>query len=174
MRATVHFLRKLAALHALAACLISSAPASTHAQRDEGLIFTDSVLASVRPDVKVVEASPDADLARENAASDASGRYTAFAVAAPDGKDGIFRDHIYVTHRRSAKTFEITGLPFAHRPFDNLSFTPRGLLQFDRWVNPHFGTRYRFDVRRRRLVYARAFADADYVESQKREQAGRP
>ncbi len=181
MRATFPSLRKLSALAVLAACSTLSLPAETAtlvgyapAQRGEGLIFTDSVLASVRDEVKAVESSPDASLAREDTASDASGRYTAFTVAVPFAQDGTSREHIYFTDRRAGKTFEITGLPFEYRPFDNFSFTPRGLLQFDQWVNPRFGTRYRFDVRRRRLVYARGFVDADYVERRKRERRGRP
>jgi hypothetical protein len=117
----------------------------------------------VSREVSVVAAAPDAALRKENSARDASGRFEAFTVEQPSPQAATFADRIFFTDRRARRTFEIRGLPNPHRPYNDLVFKGRRILQFDRWASPHFGVRYLVDVRRRRLVSARSFADADHV-----------
>lgn len=167
--------RRLAAAAVLALCcsltadaIVFTPIAPPRPQGEPDLVFTGSVLRAVSREVRIVAASPDPKLARENRARDRSGRFEAFTVndSAP-GVSGTL-DRIFFIDRRARRTYEIRGLLNPQRPFNDLTFKAAGLLQFERWANPHAGVRYRVDVRRRKLVSARSFFDADYVERQRK------
>jgi hypothetical protein len=167
--------RRLAAAVALLLCcsltasaIIFSPVAPHRSQGEPDLVFMGSILRAVSREVRIVAASPDPRLAKENRARDRSGRFEAFTVA--DSAPGVSGtvDRIFFTDRRAKRTYEIRGLLNPQRPFNDLTFKAGGLLQFERWANPHAGVRYRVDVRRRKLVSARSFFDADYVERQRK------
>lgn len=175
--------RRLEAFALLAACValalgpLGGAGAAHTGQRGERdtrqLVFTESVLREAAREVSVVEAGPPAGLRRKRRVTAPGGRFVAFTVEAPSG-GGVFHDRIFFTDLRARRTFEVRNLPDAHRPFDDLLITRGAVLQFDRWGAPHRGVRYRLDLRRRRLVSARVFFDADDVEHQRRPPAARP
>ena len=158
----------MAACVALALCpLTAAARPGQRGDRDtRQLVFTESVLREAAREVSVVEAAPPAGLGRKHQTTAPGGRYVAFTVEDSSG-GGVTHDRIFFTDLRARRTFEVKNLPDAHRPFDDLLITRGAVLQFDRWGAPHRGVRYRLDLRRRRLVSARVFFDADYVERQR-------
>ena len=159
------------AISAVALCTMLATPRALSFQRSSSdepeVVFTGSVLKDVRRQVLVVPEAPDSRLKRNNLAFDPSRRYVAFTVEDPKHTHGFF-DRIFFTDTQAKQTFEIQNLPLPYRPFDSLRFIRPGVLQFDRWAGPHTGVRYRLDVRRRELVSARSFIEADYLELQKK------
>jgi hypothetical protein len=129
------------------------------------LVFTGSTLKEETQRVRVELGAPAAGLQRKNLAVGPGGRFRAFTVEDPS-KPGGFFDRIFFEDVRAGRTYEIRNLLNAHRPFNDLRFH-RAVLQFDRWAGPHTGIRYRLDVRRRRLVSARTFIEADYLRLMK-------
>lgn len=131
------------------------------------LIFLRSVVRPVSRRAKIVKASPDAGIKQDNVAADRWRRFRAFTILDSTRSVRKYPDRIFFTDARTHQTFEILSLPEPHRPYDNLTFEG-GILQFDRWASPHHGVRYRLDVRRRKIIFARAFIEADYVERQRK------
>lgn len=129
------------------------------------LDFSGSVREEAARQARVVPRAVGAGLVRKNLAKGLRGRYRAFTVEDPARPDG-FVDRIFFEDVRAGRTYEIQNLKHPHRPFDDLKFVG-GVLQFDRWAGPHTGIRYRLDVRRRRLVSARTFIEADYLRLMK-------
>jgi hypothetical protein len=63
---------------------------------------------------------------------------------------------IVVVHERSSdKFFEIRGIEdFPWRPFNGLKWIDKDTLQFDQWVNPNNGGRYRVNFKSGKLTAA--------------------
>jgi hypothetical protein len=151
----------------LAAALVPAPPVVTGQTipHEPGLVFTGSVLKEEARQARVEPGAPAAGLQRKNLAVGLGGRFRAFTVEDPV-RPGGFVDRIFVEDVRAGITYELRDLSNAHRPFNDLKFH-RAVLQFDRWAGPHTGIRYRLDVRRRHLVSARAFIEADYLRLMK-------
>src|SRR5947208_11942314 len=66
------------------------------------------------PEFSIADTSLAAATAKENLVTDRARRYQAFTVS------DMQRFQLFVVERRTGKTREIQGLPFAWRPFSNL------------------------------------------------------
>jgi hypothetical protein len=106
-------------------------------------------------DVSFVVASPPRNAQREGLVSDQVRRYSAFTV-----RRRFDRFQLFVLDRRTGRTREIRGIPFASRPFSDLVWSDARTLLFDRWSSPHFGVHYAIDVVSGRLRAAVAFHDS--------------
>ncbi|MCA1631624.1 MAG: hypothetical protein LC774_15090 [Acidobacteria bacterium] len=95
------------------------------------------------------------------------GAFEAFTVEQPLRKTQAgtsVKDRIFFAQRKTGRVYEILGLPEGHRPFRYLRWDGNRVFIFDRWASPHHGIRYKLDVSRRKLISAKAFIEADYVE----------
>ncbi len=137
------------------------------------VVFTGSAYDEVARRLTIRLARPPAQIPKQDLATSADGRFDAYTIFQPNPKTAaVYRypDHIFFSDLRTGHAYEIRGLPDPHRPFSYLLFTNARILQFDRWASPHHGIRYRFDVRRRKLISARSFVEAEYINLMKKTQ----
>ena len=137
------------------------------------VVFINSVYGRVAHHLTIAAAKPETQLPKQEVVTSTGRRFSAYTGFQPDPKSAApyrYPFHIFFTDFGTQHTYEICGLPEPHRPYSYLLFTGGNILQFDRWASPHHGIRYRFDVRRRKLISARAFIEADYITLMKKTQ----
>ena len=115
------------------------------------------------PEFAMTEATLEAAWKKENLIRNRSRKYDAFIVSGT---------RLFVTERKSGKSFEIRGLPLEWRPFSDLTWADDRTLMFDRWSQPHYGVHYAVDIEGRRLVAAVPFPDKIYLEQQRQKSKG--
>lgn len=97
------------------------------------------------------------------------------SVLSPNGRWLAFIHHplnenggrICLQNRQTGKLYEVSGIPLAYRPLNDLVWLDNNLLAFDRWSQPHYGIHYVVDVRQRRLVLAAPFPDEFFFRQQR-------
>lgn len=117
--------------------------------------------ADVAPEFSMAETSPVAGMKKEDPIPNPGKTYDAFIVAGT---------RLFVQERKTAKIFEIRGLPLGWRPFSDLIWKSNQTLAFDRWSQPHYGVHYAVNVKSRKLVVAAPFPDKFYIEQQRPKQ----
>ena len=109
-----------------------------------------SMLKEIEPDFSFAEVTLEKDAPRENAVKNKNRTFEAFTVD---------KTRIFVKDLKSAKIFELKGLPSEWRFFADLNWSNNQTLMFDRWVQPHYGNHYAFNVAKKKLVEAVPFPD---------------
>jgi hypothetical protein len=72
-----------------------------------------------------------------------------------DGDTDNLMDVIVVNEKPGNKFYEIRGFDdFPWRPFDEIRWINNDVLQFEQWVNPHNGGRYRINLKTGKVVAA--------------------
>jgi hypothetical protein len=102
------------------------------------------------PEFSMVETSLAKGVKKQNLITSRNRRYDAFTVT---------DTRLLVADRRTAKIFEIRGLPMEWRPFSDLAWMDNQTLVFDRWSQPHYGVHYQINVKRMKLMKAMPFPD---------------
>jgi hypothetical protein len=136
---------------------LSQSPSPSLPRSHRHIGVRKSVIGVQIPQFSMTETPLEADMKRENRITDRRQKYEAFTVSGT---------RLFVTERRSGKTFEIRGLPLEWRPFSDLIWANDHLLMFDRWSQPHYGVHYAVNVKTRRLVAA-PFPDKFYLKQQR-------
>lgn len=131
-------------------------------QMDDKISYTPDadLLKEMQEQISVVESKKDwMQFNRQRPIVSRSGNRSAdiaqFAIE-PGGEALI--DVIVVYEKASDKFYEIRGFDFP-RPFEDLKWTDDDTLQFDQWVNPTRGGRYRVNLKTGKIV------SAGYLES---------
>jgi hypothetical protein len=135
------------------------------------VVFLGSVLQRISPRITLLRTRLDPSWAKEQVTSSSDGAFDAFTIEQPTSRTryGVnVRDRIFISLRKTGDVYEILGLPEEHRPYSYLRWEGNHLFVFDRWASPHHGIRYKLDARRKKILSARAFIEADYIERQKR------
>ena len=96
----------------------------------------------------MVETSLEAGVKKENLITSRNLRYDAFTISGT---------RLLVTDRKTAKVFEVRGLPMEWRPFSDLAWQDNQTLVFDRWSQPHHGVHYQINVKLKKLIRAVPF-----------------
>jgi hypothetical protein len=102
------------------------------------------------PEFSLAETSLEAGMKKEDLITSRNRRYDAFTIS---------DTRLLITDRKTAKVFEIRGLPLDWRPFSDLAWMDNQTLVFDRWSQPHYGVHYEVNVSRKRLIRAVPFPD---------------
>lgn len=124
-------------------------------RRHHHVVLFESVLGNVAPEFSMIETSLSSNPKKDNLVTNRNRTYEAFTVT---------DTQLFVTERRTGKTFEIHGLPLEWRPFSDLVWVNSNTLVFDRWSQPHYGVHYAVDIKRKRLVIAKPFPDDFYLK----------
>ena len=153
----------------------ASLPAPTGGRREDHavrlevpeVVYVKSVLDRINYRIARLRAPLDTGWRQESLTSTPDGAFEAFTIEQPICQTRVgtsVKDRIFFAQRKTGRVYEILGLPEGHRPFMYLRWGGDRLLIFDRWASPHHGVRYKLDPRRRRLISARAFVEAEYIE----------
>lgn len=113
------------------------------------------MLAQMRGQITIVESKKDwATFNRQRPVNNPTGNRTAYVAqfAIEAGGNAVI-DVVVVYDKAADKFYEIRGFDFP-RPFEDLKWTDNDTLQFDQWVNPTRGGRYRVNVKTGKLVAA--------------------
>lgn len=131
---------------------------STEMTSDEITYEPDAeLLAETRKKVSVAVSKKDwAQFNRQSPATNPKATRSAY-VAQFKIKDDAenLMDVIVVYEKSSDKFFEIRGFDdFPWRPFSEIRWINNDILQFEQWVNPHNGGRYRVNLNTGKVVSA--------------------
>lgn len=113
------------------------------------------LLKETREQVSVVESKKDwAQFNRQSPTVNRSGNRSAYiAQFAIEPNGDALIDVVVVYEKASDKFYEIRGFAFP-RPFEDLKWTDNDTLQFDQWVNPTRGGRYRVNLKTGKVIAA--------------------
>lgn len=117
----------------------------------------ENVLKEMAPEIKIVEASVPENAELQNLLLNRSKRFSSFTVTTEDGLERIFVRQVLIPNR-SEKVYEIQGVAWPNRPLSDPVWAGDFFI-FDRSTNPHAAIHYVFDMQKRTLVAARAFAE---------------
>ena len=117
----------------------------------------EDVLKEVAPEIKIVESSMPQNAELKNLLLNKSKRFSSFTVTTEEGLERIFVVHVLIPNR-SEKVYEIEGVAWPNRPLSDPVWAGDYFI-FDRSTNPHAAIHYVFDMQKRALVAARAFAE---------------
>lgn len=126
-------------------------------QMDGKIIYEPDadLLKEMREQISIVESKKDwVEFNRQRLIINPSGNRSAYVAQfkiAPDGEALI--DVVVVHDSATDKFYEIRGFNFP-RPFENLKWTSDDALQFDQWVNPRNGGRYRVNLETGKIISA--------------------
>jgi hypothetical protein len=109
-----------------------------------------SMLKEVEPDFSIVETTLEKNAVKGNAVRNKNRTFEAFTVEG---------SRIFVKDLKTGKIFELKGLPFGWRDFSDLAWANNQILMFDRWVQPHYGNHYAFNVIKKKLSDVVPFPD---------------
>jgi hypothetical protein len=78
---------------------------------------------------------------------------------------GSYREHIHIEDLKSKKVYELEGIPFEWRDYDDLVWLKDRYLLFDRWTSPHYGRHFVVDFTKKKLILMVPFPDEFYLEN---------
>jgi hypothetical protein len=87
----------------------------------------------------------------------------AFIICVPTDTEGTCLSRVFVTDIKTGRSSVIEGEPEEveiMRPVDELKWLDNDRLSYERWMNPHFGHRYIFNVRTKKQTGAWILSDA--------------
>lgn len=87
---------------------------------------------------------------------------------------GSSREHLQIEDLESKKVFELEGIPFEWRDYDDLVWLEDRYLVFDHWTHPHYGRHFVVDFAQKKLVLMVPFPDDFYLEFDQKNQKARP
>lgn len=113
------------------------------------------LLKEMQAQITVVESKKDwAQFNRQSPTTNKSGNRAAYiAQFAIDADKENLIDVIVINDSATDKFYEIRGFDFP-RSFDELKWIGEDTLEFEQWVNPHNGGRYRVNVQTGKVVAA--------------------
>jgi hypothetical protein len=93
-----------------------------------------------------------------------SGTARAYVLRKP-WTTGSYREHIQIEDLTSKKVYELEGIPFEWRDYDDLVWLKDRYLLFDRWTHPHCGRHFVVDFTRKKLILMVPFPDEFYLNT---------
>jgi hypothetical protein len=108
------------------------------------------MLSEIAPGVTIVRIDSRKVAVRQNLCRSKDRRFIAFITSGESERLFVEDTHLRVVS-------EVRGIPLEYRPFNDLGWTAKNRLKFDRWSQPHQGMHYELDMRSMRLVVAFAF-----------------
>jgi hypothetical protein len=76
-----------------------------------------------------------------------------------------YREHIQIEDLKLHKVYELEGIPFEWRDYDELVWLEDRYLLFDRWTSPHYGRHFVVDFTKKKLMLMVPFPDEFYLQN---------
>lgn len=137
---------------------------------ESDVILLSSRLKKISPKVRFVPTTVSEDLPKCYLVTNRIKTFQAFTVLQSLRKTEFGTsviDRILFFDVRRNQLYEIRGLPREDRPYDSLKTIGGDVLQFDHWESPHYGIRYKVNLRQKKITSAWSFLESEYVERQK-------
>lgn len=126
---------------------------------DQETTLGKSVFKKVAPNIRIVKASIDPQITKQNLIINSSKTYRAFSMEQPIHRTAYgfsIKDRIFFENQKSGIIYEIVVLPDIHRRYDNLIWMNDKTFAFERSLSPRHSVRYVVNVRLRKLTTARS------------------
>jgi hypothetical protein len=136
---------------------IAQHQAASHDEQE--ITLGKSVFNKVASNIRIIKASIDPLITKQNLTINNSKTYRAFSWEQTIRRTAYGRsvkDRIFFENRKTGILYEVVVLPDIHRPYDNLIWVNNKIFAFERSLSPHHSVRYVVDVRLRKLTAARS------------------
>lgn len=131
----------------------------TNVQKNEKISYEPDagLLGELQEKVQIIESEQNwAQFNRQSATLNPARTRTAYtAQFKMKNEPDAMLEVVIIADQKSGEMFEVRGFDdFSSRPFSDFKWITNDILQFEQWVNPNNGGRYRINLKTGKLVAA--------------------